>query len=789
MYKAFPTRLVGKVLPLLLGVYAIGSGEGVRAPAPHARFAEPTELVARSASLRVDVADSSITLVSDDGKRSSRMEIAIVHAGVARALSGLEIKTRRKHGEIIIQIGGRAGIDAPEELPPCNLRFSLDRVHDAFNVALEGPPEVSLRFDVARPHAVFVPGTGVLADVGTVNGRAVVLDSEPLPWALASADMPLYATLSGDTPESTHLVMTAGDASQGAARDKPRLALSLVAATADTELASRTFAVMGEEVKPLKLVVTGATQEARVFGSDDDGHPMLSMRARPGEHVTVQVPARVVRYYAAADRDDTSSPIRFEPGLPWELTLDVSPGGELHVRVVDADRDAPATARIVVHGVEGTLDPSFGPDYRASGAGPLMDSQRGEVVTPLPIGRYRVLATKGLEYNVDAETIEIQSGKKKTVELSLRRVIDTPNMVACDLHVHARPSFDTPVMPEDRVLSLVSAGIEFAVPTEHNIVGDYSPALGTLGMTKDLSFVPGVEVTTYNPRFGHFGVFPYPLGAPPPYKGTTIAAVFAASKGNDPNRVLVVHHPRLPKQIGYFDVVGFEPTKPQTFGKVRMDFDALEVFNGYEKDSSEKIQRVLADYYALLDTGRRFAATGSSDSHRIQYQWAGYPRTMAIVPEDKGGSPQHAVDTQAVVSAIKHAHASVTSGPIVEISLDGKGPGDELALHGKTQVTAYVRVRAAPWVDVTSVEVVAAGKVLATIPITSRPTHIGKESGDEAELAARVLRFEGNVPLTFAPGTKWVLAIARGERKLDDVLPFMPVVPIGLTNPVWISGI
>ncbi len=783
MQTAFPTRFVGKVLPLLLGVYAVGSGEGVRAPAPHARFAEPTEIVGRAASLRVDPAASTISVVSDDGKRVSRMEIAIVHGGVAHALSALEIKTKRRHGEIVVQIGGKEG------LPPSNVHFSLDRIHDVFNVVLEAPPEVSLRFDVTRPRAVFVPGTGVLADVGTVNGKAVVLDTEDEPYALASADMPLYATFTGETPESTHLTMTVGDASQGAAREKPKLALQLVATTLDSELVSRTFQAMGEEVLPLKVVVAGATLESRIFGSDDDGHLIVRMRMHPGEHVTVMVPARVTRFYAAATPDDTSAPVRFEPGLPWELVLDVSPGGELRVRVVDGDTDTPVTARIVVHGVEGTLDPSFGPDYRASGAGPIMDSQKGEVVTPLPVGRYRVLATKGLEYNIDAETVEIQSGKKKAVDLVLRRVIDTPNMVACDLHVHARPSFDTPVSIEDRVLSLVSAGIEFAVPTEHNIVGDYAPALAVLGMEKNLSFVPGVEVTTYNPRFGHFGIFPYPLGAPPPYKGTTIGAVFAASKGNDEARVLVVHHPRLPKQIGYFDVVGFDPQNKQTFGKVRMDFDALEVFNGYEKDSSEKVQRVLADYYALLDTGHRFAATGSSDSHRIQYQWAGYPRTMALVPPEKGGSFERPVDTQAVVSAIKHAHASVTSGPIVEISIDGKGPGDELAVHGTTQVVAHVRVRAAPWVDVTSVEVVAAGKVLATIPVKSRPTRIGKESGDDAELASEVLRFEGNVPLTLAPGTKWVLAIARGTRKLDDVLPFMPVVPIGLTNPVWISGI
>jgi hypothetical protein len=33
------------------------------------------------------------------------------------------------------------------------------------------------------------------------------------------------------------------------------------------------------------------------------------------------------------------------------------------------------------------------------------------------------------------------------------------------------------------------------------------------------------------------------------------------------------------------------------------------------------------------------------------------------------------------------------------------------------------------------------------------------------------------------------MAIARGTRRLDDdsVLPFMPVPPMAITNPVWIT--
>jgi hypothetical protein len=31
-----------------------------------------------------------------------------------------------------------------------------------------------------------------------------------------------------------------------------------------------------------------------------------------------------------------------------------------------------------------------------------------------------------------------------------------------------------------------------------------------------------------------------------------------------------------------------------------------------------------------------------------------------------------------------------------------------------------------------------------------------------------------------------VVAVARGQRKAEDVLPFMPFAPMAITNPVWI---
>src|SRR5262249_22742664 len=159
-------------------------------------------------------------------------------------------------------------------------------------------------------------------------------------------------------------------------------------------------------------------------------------------------------------------------------------------------------------------------------------------------------ATKGIEWSIDAKTIDVVSGHSLSVDLALRHVVPTPGVVGCDLHVHARPSFDSPVVAEDRVLSLVSSGIDFAVPTEHNLVGDYAPAITSPDVGREFAPVSGVEITTYAPRFGHFGLFPFPPSEkPPPYRGTNIGAIFKAAKRTDPNRVLQVNHPRLPKGI------------------------------------------------------------------------------------------------------------------------------------------------------------------------------------------------------------------------------------------------
>jgi hypothetical protein len=371
-------------------------------------------------------------------------------------------------------------------------------------------------------------------------------------------------------------------------------------------------------------------------------------------------------------------------------------------------------------------------------------------------------------------------------------------MVGCDLHVHARPSFDSPVTPEDRVLSLVTAGVDFAVPTEHNVTGDYTPAVDLLKLGKSFAHVTGVEVTTFNPRFGHFGVFPWSATGVPPYRATTSGAIIGATRRAGGERVVQINHPRLPSSIGYFQVLGFDPKSGRLPGGLRTDFDTVEVYNGYDLGNRPRVERVMDDWYALLNFGKHISATGSSDSHRIQYQWAGYPRTYALVDPKAAGDGGQPIDTREVVAAIKRGRSFVTSGPIIELELAKAHPGDELpAKTLGAAVPGTLRVRAAPWIDVTSVEIIAgvpgpkdsAGSTVRVFDqrLETQPTKMGDEEGTLAEASARTVRLDAELSLNLPEGARWVIVIVKGDRRADDALPFMPFQPLAFTNPIWIA--
>ncbi len=824
----FGVAIVAALIALTL---AFGAQRGRRAVPAASRAGEVTELGGAVARFSIFPTSGRVAVVSADRKSRADLEMSLVVDGVERplAMRRSDVQLRDK-----LTLVATFPVDIGEERATGALELRMDPSSDLLSANVVITPDTgsaghtyAIRFGFAPGgRSIFVPGAGTIADLGSTEARSLVIDDDTHPIALVTTQATLTVNeLAPDLDQvgaQPRIVVTgrtesAAQRSPGTAPKPARLDMSILVSPLAHQVWGRLYKLLRAPVAKVTGVVTGTKERAHVIGLDEDGRPQVRATVDAQGHFAIEAPITAVQWVAALEAAATSAPVRFTPGTPWDLKLDVSPGGTLRVHVIDGDTKQPLVARLIVKGIEGTVDPNFGPDYRASGAGPLMDLVEGEVATPLPAGRYRVAATKGFEWSIDAENVEVQSGHTKNVDLVLRHVIPSLGMVGCDLHVHARPSFDSPVTGEDRVLSLVSAGVDFAVPTEHNMVGDYSGPLAVLGLSKHLATVTGVEVTTYNPRFGHFGVFPFPAGGVPPFKGTTAGGVFGASKRGDPNRVFQVNHPRLPSGIGYFNVIGFDPKVGRVPVTMRTDFDTLEVYNGYDLAARARTEQVLEDWFALLNLNKRIWATGSSDSHRIQYQWAGYPRTMALVDGKSAGDSGLPIDPASVVAAIKKGHAFVTSGPMIELELqgaDGKPghAGDEILPPARgAPLTGKLRIRAAQWIDVTSVEVLvgvpaapaaaspsavpaaplvpAPGRreVVFKSKIASRPTVLGNEDGTIEAVAARTVRLETDLSVVLPEGARWVVVVVRGDRALDDALPFMPIQPLAFTNPIWLT--
>jgi len=670
-----------------------------------------------------------------------------------------------------------------------DLGYTLHRSPSALFVSLKlrSPPPHPVALGVTTPldrTVPFVPGTGLLGDSGEAKGPLVVFESTLQAGVIGTGagDVEIHVDASEEGPEAPPVAALTFPAGEGG-EAVPFFVLAGADPGSVTDAAAR---LRKTPVRHLHGRVVGGDRGIDVWGVGPEGKPVLHVKPGADGRFQAVAPPVDVGFYATMAQTRASPIVMRMAQDDSELELMMLPGGEARVRVVDLDSGRPLTARLIVHGVTPTADPNFGPDYRASGAGPLIDALRGEAVMPLPSGRYRVLATRGPEYTMDEQPIDVTPGSAHDIRLALRHVIDTTGWVGCDLHVHARPSFDSAVLPEDRVLSLVAAGIDFAVPSEHNAVGDYEPALEALDLSRELASVPGVEVTTARPSIGHFNVFPYPGPSIPPFRHTTVRQIFAKAREGDPSRVLQVNHPRLGRAIGYFDYVGLDTKTGRSEKEFRDDFDSVEVYNGADGAHRERVEAVLTDWLRLLELGHRYVATGDSDSHRIQYMWAGYPRTYVALPAAQAGDTGQGIDKVALVASLKAGHAVVTSGPFLEATINGQGPGNTVTL-AEHAAKLHVIVRAAPWIDVSEVEVLLGTASIARVPVTSQPRRPAAPLSDLATARAESIRFERDFDVPFETNApKFVVVVVRGNRAMDDVLPYMPIQPLAFTNPIWL---
>jgi predicted RecA/RadA family phage recombinase len=448
------------------------------------------------------------------------------------------------------------------------------------------------------------------------------------------------------------------------------------------------------------------------------------------------------------------------------FTADAAQDGALRVEVIDAATGQPTPVRVRIRDAAGVpiskptlgqltmpgkalgIPPEavaimYGRDDIADGYATQPDGAfyaDGRFTVTLPAGDYQVDVTKGYEFIRQRLQVSVRPGASMDRRVELRRWIDMParGWYSSDDHIHLRRS------PREDALILRWVAAEDIHVGNLLQMGDYFTtfftqyAFGEAGRYQEGSHLlsPGQEEPR-TPEIGHT----ISLGAsafvrPRERDYYTYASTFDR-----------VHE--LGGVSGYaHQGVTFHGWRGMTLDVLQRKLDFLELI----QFCAPQGPLVTDNYYRFLDLGFPLTAAAGSD-----FPWCGR-NTKFGARENEGphigdarfytyvGGPL-TFDTW--FAALKAGRTFATTGPIVELTVDGALPGTTLERKDGDKLRVVVEARGhAEDVPLRSVEVVVHGEVVATA------------TADEAGQSSDHIRLAYDLPI--GGHGVWIAARAHG---------------------------
>lgn len=473
-----------------------------------------------------------------------------------------------------------------------------------------------------------------------------------------------------------------------------------------------------------------------------------------------------------------------------ETSAAIALPGSGAIHVTATEDGAPVPARIQVLPAGASVIPSvpgaFGEPGVTGGRLHVEFPTTGEVTLPVPPGDWDVVVSRGYEYEIVEQGVTVVAGATVDVDAALERVVDTTDQQCGDFHIHTVRSNDSGDDVRFKLRSAVADGLELPVRTEHEWVGSFADEIEELGVEAYAYAVSSIEMTSFQ-IWGHMNVFPleadptranagapiwqrFPSASDPDEEVATLSprTVFEAVRERPEDPVIIINHPR--GTTNYFDYVGLDRVTGLVDRADDWDeeFEAVEVFN--DADWTSTRDGIVADWFTLLNQGRRVFAVGSSDSHSVRGSPLGYPRTCI----DLGTDDPSALTAELVRDQVRAGASTISGGLYLDATVGGAGPGDTATGTGPT-ATVQLRVQAATWIDVDAIDVVVDGVTVQTIAIAP----------DDADPGNPEVRWQDTIDVAVAAGGSWVVLAAYGDAALDPVHPGRR--PFGVTNPIWLE--
>jgi len=451
----------------------------------------------------------------------------------------------------------------------------------------------------------------------------------------------------------------------------------------------------------------------------------------------------------------------------------------LEVSAFDKKTSAPLPCRFTITDTKDFLMPlKVEPSPRLAVRPGVVYSLDGKCKVGVLPGEYVVHATRGFEYGLDTVKVTVGRGDTKKVTLRIGREVPTEGWVSCDPHIHVRTfSGHGDSTVEERIPTIAGEGIELPVATDHNHHTDFTSYQTSAGAQSHFTSVIGNEVTT---KVGHFNAFPIDKGSRVPnHKTESWPELFQSIRATPGVEVVLLNHPRnVHSNFSPTDPTHFNPVTGKTQREGGLDIDAIEVITSAALQADP--MGPFRDWFALLNSGRRVTAVGSSDTHDVNRYLLGQGRTYLRCPDKQAGE----IDVAAACRSFREGRALVSMGLLTKIKVAEQFEVGDLATNLPAKVMVEIDVLGPRWTVANQVTLYANG-----IPILEKNL-----TGDQDKILKANLRHVMDRP----KHDLYLVAIAAGpgvtepyweiprpyQHKTNEYIPHI----LGATNPVWLDG-
>jgi len=382
----------------------------------------------------------------------------------------------------------------------------------------------------------------------------------------------------------------------------------------------------------------------------------------------------------------------------------------------------------------------------------------GSFEVEVPAGLFAIEAMKGFEYRPASTTVQVPAGGAVDVTLRLSRLIDAParGWYSGDTHVHdlhqgrfglSHEHFFNQLTAED--LRVTNALIHM---DRTRLMGRWSDLTG-----KPHPLSTADHILQYGEEFrgslGHISmigisryVLPFTAGNPgTAYAQPELDIAYLDGARQQGGIAGYVHPYNSPVRQ---PAAGAGVLIPVDIALGKGDFYDIGALVSDEVGSAEM-------YYRLLNCGFRIAATSGTDNFSDVWRDPppGADRTYVQI--------HGPFSLRSWIDGIKAQRTFGTTGPLLFLDVEGKGPGEEIALAGADRPELKVTVDAMSIAPLQKLEVIVNGRVAAT----ATPTDAQKVS------------FRGSVAV---PQGGWVAArvVGPSSRYVTDSYAFAQTSPV-----------